>query len=148
LTLIDKVNPYRFKSIVFQNNSNSVLRFIDMVDGEKVVIFTDNFGGGSINGNQLNNTNNAPQNLEIKITDANDFLLNGTAAMNAVFVAPLSNVTVNGNFSFYGAIQSAEQSWLGKAKMNYAENLAGSTPEVTRVADVNFTIKKASQRYR
>lgn len=148
LTLTDKVNPYRFKTLNFRNNSNSKLLFPAMVPGEKVTIYVDNFAGGQLNGNQYVNTNNAPQNVEINITSAANFLLNGTADFHGHFIAPLSFITLNGNFNFHGAIQASQVYVSGNARFNYDEGLAIAVATTPQISDLAFTAKKASQRYR
>lgn len=148
LTLTDKDNPYRFKTLVFQNNSNSRLALVNMVAGEKVTIYADDFAGGSVNGNQLFNTNNSPQNLLVNITGTADVLLNGTAVIQAHIVAPLVAMTLNGNFNFHGAIEASSMNVLGNSKFNYDENIILEGVSPPELSDIAFTIKKASQRYR
>jgi hypothetical protein len=119
-----------------------------MVPGEKVTIYVDNFAGGQLNGNQYVNTNNAPQNVEINITSAANFLLNGTADFHGHFIAPLSFITLNGNFNFHGAIQASQVYVSGNARFNYDEGLAIAVATTPQISDLAFTAKKASQRYR
>ncbi len=146
LTLSDKVNPYRFKEIEFKNQSNARLAFPDMGPNEKVTMFLDNWNGGKVNGNQLFNQNNSPGNLLINITGSSSFHLNGTADMNARFVAPLADIFMNGNFIFHGSVECSEFEASGNARFNYDENINAAA--VPAISDLKITLKKAGQRYR
>jgi hypothetical protein len=151
LTLTDTEHPYRFKVLLFQNNShNSRLAIPILPPEEKVTIYTDSFSGGELNGNQLFNINNAPRNLVIKITSNQSFTLNGTADMNARFIAPASYVVLDGNFSYHGAIEASQLYISGNSRFNYDEgiDITADNPPVPMLSDMKFSLKKASQRYR
>jgi type II secretory pathway pseudopilin PulG len=137
--------PYYIRNLTLQNNSNSKMRFNTTGPGNKYTLYVDNFVGGSINGNQLVGTNLAPHQLEIFLTQDGSLTLNGTASMNGVIVGR-ENHTIrhNGNFPFYGAYRSGTVEVLGNATLGYDEDL-GSSPALS---DINFTLYKASQRYR
>ena len=121
------------------------MSFTTVGPGHKYTLFVDNFVGGSINGNQMISTNLAPNQLEINLTQDGTLTLNGTATMNGVFVGR-ENHTIkhNGNFPFYGAYRSGAVSVIGNAVLGYDEALGAGTA----ISDINFTLFKASQRYR
>jgi hypothetical protein len=113
--------------------------------GNKYTIYVDNFVGGSINGNQLVATNLAPNQLEIYVTTDGTLTLNGTASMNGVItMTENSTIRHNGNFPFYGAYRAGAVNVIGNAVLGYDEGIVG-TPSLS---DINFTLYKASQRYR
>lgn len=139
-------HPYYIQNLILQNNSNSRMSFSTSGPGNKYMIYADNFNGGSINGNLMISTNLAPHQLEIYLTQGGTtFTLNGTATINAVFVGTnTTTIRHNGNFPFYGAYRANTVQVLGNATLGYDEALGGS-PVLT---DINFTLFKASQRYR
>lgn len=146
MTLTDTNNPYRFKTLLFKNNGNSVLTIPTLAPGNKVTIYTDNFDGGSVNGQQMFNTNNAPRCLQINITSNQAIKLNGNADMYVQLIAPTAYVELLGNFDFYGSIEAWRFAVTGNGTFNYDEGIGSpGTPVVT---DMTFAIKKASQRYR
>jgi hypothetical protein len=122
------------------------LAFPTLPPGQKITIYIEQWNSNNrLNGNQLVNTNNPPSALEIYYYGTNDFLFNGTADLNAVFIAPNANVDINGNFNYNGALYSKTLDVTGNARFNFDETLSPGTPEVT---DIRFSLKKASQRYR
>ncbi len=137
--------PYYIQNITPQNNSNSQVFFTTVGPSNKYTLYVDNFMGGQVNGNQLVATNLAPNQLEINLTLDGTLTLNGTAAMNGVFIGR-ENFTIkhNGNFPFYGAYRSGAVSVIGNAVLGYDEALGG----LPVLSDINFTLFKASQRYR
>ena len=137
--------PYYIQNLLPQNNSNSVITFTTVGPGHKYTLYVDNLANGSINGNQLVATNLAPHQLEIFITTNQSLTLNGTAAMNAIIVGGESALFKHlGNFTFSGALRAGAVQITGNAVMGYDEDL-GTTPVLS---DINFTLYKASQRYR
>ena len=122
-----------------------MITFTTVGPGHKYTLYVDNLANGSINGNQLVATNLAPHQLEIFITTNQSLTLNGTAAMNAIIVGGESALFKHlGNFTFSGALRAGAVQITGNAVMGYDEDL-GTTPVLS---DINFTLYKASQRYR
>lgn len=123
-----------------------------VTNGKKVTLYIENLnvtgglpGDSSFNGNELLNTVNAPHQVELVFLGANlEVLLNGTADVSASIIAPNTNVVVNGNFDMYGGIQAKSLDVSGSATLHYDESLGTDLP----VTDINFQLKKASQRYR
>ncbi|HQH25912.1 MAG TPA: hypothetical protein PLP17_00835 [Oligoflexia bacterium] len=146
LVLTDTGYPYRFKKLTFQNNGNAVLATPILPPGHKIEIYVDNFDGGSINGQQMFNLNNAPHTLVVNITSNQSFTLNGTADMNMRLFAPASYVEMLGTFNFHGAIEASRFAVTGNGTFNYDEGC--SAPSAPVVTDMAFSLKKASQRYR
>lgn len=137
--------PYYIKAITPQNNSNSRITFSTVGPGNKYILYVDNFTGGQLNGNQFVGTNLAPHQLEIYLTNTTDFTLNGTATMNGVFTGTTATrFFPNGNFSFFGALRGNVIDVLGNSVLGYDEALGGAPA----LSDINFTLYKASQRYR
>lgn len=138
--------PYRIRSLNFQNNSNSRMTFNTVGPGNKYTIYVDSFAGNQLNGNQFVATNLAPNQVEIYLTNDAAFTLNGTAIMNGVFTARDGNSSFNilGNFSMYGAVRARAISVTGNAVLGYDEGLGAAAS----LSDINFTLYKASQRYR
>lgn len=137
--------PYYIKTLTFQNNSNSKLTFTTVGPGKKYTLYVNSFAGGSFNGNQFAATNLAPNQVELNITADGTLTMNGTAIIHGVINTTANfTVTLNGNFAFYGAIRSNAISVIGNAIFNYDEALgSGST-----LSDLQFSLYKASQRYR
>lgn len=137
--------PYYIKNLLPQNNSNSRITFTTVGPGNKYTLYLDNLANGSINGNQLVGTNLAPHQLEINIVADGSLTINGNASMNAIIIGN-SNHTINysGNFTFHGALRSDAVNVTGNAVMGYDEALGGSPV----LSDINYTLFKASQRYR
>ena len=73
------------------------------------------------------------------------FNINGTASMNGIIVGTQNHtIEHSGNFKFYGALRSNAVNVIGNATLGYDEDIGG-TPVLS---DINFTLYKASQRYR
>jgi hypothetical protein len=144
LTLDTTEHPYHFRTLSFQNNSNSRLKFADLDSADTISLYVENIDGNSFNGNQWYNRNNAPHQIELYITGATTTTLNGTAVMYASIVAPASMINLNGNFNFYGGIKAVAISASGNARLNADETLSASGA----VSDIQYSLRKASQRYR
>ncbi|HMO18999.1 MAG TPA: hypothetical protein PKA63_07790 [Oligoflexia bacterium] len=137
--------PYYIKNLLPQNNSNSRIHFDTVTPDKKYQLYIDNLANGSINGNQLVGTNLAPHQLEIYITAGGLLRLNGTAALHGIITGNVGHtIELLGNFSFYGALRSNTVQVNGNAVLGYDEDLGGE-PVLT---DINYTLYKASQRYR
>jgi len=143
LQLTDTENPYYFKSIDF-GGAHANLDLGVLPPGEKVQIYVEEFDGNTLNGNRLINNSNAPHQLEIYYVGSEELTFNGTSQINAVVYAPNAKVNVLGNFNFYGGILAKELYVGGNSTVNYDE-MMGSTPVFS---DLNFALRKASQRYR
>ncbi|MDD2942499.1 MAG: hypothetical protein PHC51_05960 [bacterium] len=144
LSLTDTTAPYYINEINYGGN-NAVLDFGVIPEGEKVRLYVGRLNSNNhINGNKLFNTANAPHQVEIYYLGTETLVLNGTAEMNAHIIAPNAEVQVNGNFNFYGGIKAKILNILGVAHLGYDEALGMSLG----ISDINFTLKKASQRYR
>lgn len=114
-------------------------------EGSQIKIYVEEIVGDNLNGNMLVNTNNAPNTLKIFYTGTNSFTFNGTASIHTFFDAPYADVTLNGNFNYYGGVTSKTLDIKGNASFYYDEANGGSAPALS---DMNFAIRKASQRYR
>lgn len=143
LTLSDYNNPYYIRTLDFRTNF-AKFNIGNVPEGEKVTIYVEKISNDAINGNQFYNVVNAPHQLIINYIGIDPIRLNGTSDINTVLVAPNSNVEVNGNFNYYGGIYTNQLKVLGHARFNYDEAL-GAMPVLS---DMNFALKKASQRYR
>ena len=138
--------PYHIKTLTLQNNSNSKMTFPTVGTGHKYELHVDKITGDKINGNQLVSTNLAPHQLELYIPKNGTLTLNGTADMNAIITGNSNHTIVySGNFTFYGALRSNAVSVNGNAVLGCDEDIPGGTPILS---DLNFTLYKASQRYR
>ena len=138
--------PYYFRTMTFQNNSNSKMTFTTVGPGNKYTLYVESFAGNQLNGNQWVATNLAPNQVEINLTNDTSFTLNGTAQMNGIFNCN-NNSTANllGNFTFNGAIRCNAITVGGNAVFNYDEGIAATAGALS---DIQFSLYKASQRYR
>lgn len=139
----DYNNPYYIRTLNFQANK-AIFSIAAIPPGEKVTLYVDTLSNDHINGNQFYNPSYAPNQLRLNYTGSQELFLNGTADLNAIITAPNSDVTVNGNFNFYGAIKAQNLYVSGNARINYDEALAGSPV----LSDMSFALRKTSQRYR
>lgn len=144
LTLVDTENPYFIKTLNYTGN-NSSLNFIDIPVDEDIELYIETVDNNHINGNRLFAMNNAPHQVRLYYIGTNPLILNGTAQMNAVVESSYAPVTVSGNFNFYGAIRAPHLLVQGNARINYDEALGAVVPVLN---DMNFSLKKSSQRYR
>ena len=144
LTLSDTSNPYYIRNLDYSGN-NSELAVADIALDEEVEIYVEIVNNDHFNGNRLFNMNNAPHQVRLYYTGDNELKLNGTAQMNLVVESSYAAVDVQGNFNFYGAIRAPQLEINGNARVNYDENLNDTTPVLV---DMNFSLKKSSQRYR
>ena len=137
--------PYFIKTLTLQNNSNSKVTFTTVGPGNKYTLYFNSFAGGSINGNQFFATNLAPNQIEVNIMQDGTLTMNGTATVHGVF-NHTANSTVNllGNFSMFGAIRANAISVGGNAIFNYDEGIGTGGA----LSDIQFSLYKASQRYR
>ncbi|MCB0339191.1 MAG: hypothetical protein KDD53_06290 [Bdellovibrionales bacterium] len=143
LTLTDTVNPYYFRTLSFSAN-NAKFDFGNIPPGQKVTIYMEKTGNDHMNGNEYYNPNNAPHQVEVIYIGTDTFKMNGNADFNAVVISPNADIDVQGNFNFYGGIFAKSIDVSGNALFNYDEGIGG-TPVLS---DMNFAVKKASQRYR
>ncbi len=146
LTIATPNIPYNIKNLTFQNNSNARMAFQVVAPGNKYILNVHNFNGGQFNGNNTLATNLDPCALEFNITNpaAHTLTLNGTAVINGVITtSAAATVSVLGNFNFYGAIRSGNVAITGNATIGDAKCGGGPT-----LNGINFSLTKASQRYR
>ncbi len=143
LYLTDTENPYYFRMLDFRAN---FAKFSPgaVPQGKEVTIYVETISNNAINGNQFYNAASAPHQLKINYIGTAPLKLNGTAALNAFLVAPKVQVTVNGNFNYYGGIKAMSLLFSGNCRPNYDE----SGTAVPALQDMTFSLKKASQRYR
>jgi hypothetical protein len=146
LYLEDTSAPYYFRSMNFGANFARVEFGPGGVVpvGDKVTVYVETMGNDHINGNLFYNPSNAPSQVEIIYVGANDLTLNGTSAINMLLTAPNARTVVNGNFNMHGGIWARDLDVLGRARLWADESVAG----VPVVSDMNFSLKKTSQRYR
>lgn len=148
LEMSDFSAPYYIRNLTHAGNKAKV-DFGSIPTIEKVQIYVEEVymnAQGHVNGNKIIGTNNAPHQMEWYYlgTGAVTLQLNGTTDMYGLIVAPNADVVVNGNFDFYGGILAKSLNVIGNATLHYDERLGVTTvPD-----DLNFSIKKASQRYR
>lgn len=144
LTLTDTAGAYRIKNLVFANANKSVLKFADAPDTEHYKLYVENFNSNKFNGKQFFNNTVPPHQVRLFITGTNSLKLNGGAQINADLIAPYTDITINGNFSFIGGIKAKSIYVSGKAKLIADEAIGGgSAPN-----DFSFSIMKSSQRFK
>ncbi len=143
--LSDPSAAYYIQNLNFVGN-NSSLNFGTVAPGNQVNINILNTvsSNNHLNGNRVLNPNNAPAQVQLNYHGTQEVILNGTANMYMNFTAPNAPVTVQGNFLYYGGIQSKVLSIAGNAELFYDENL-GAVPIIS---DIKFALKQTSQRYR
>ena len=144
LYLSDTENPYYIRTLNFTANF-AKFDIKNVPAGKQVVVYVEKIANDHINGNQFYNSSYAPHMLKINYIGTTALTLNGTADINCQLVAPNIGVTLNGNFNFYGGIIAQSISMIGTATMHYDEAIGPSSPVVT---GLNFSLRKASQRYR
>lgn len=144
LNLTDTHNPYYIKYINF-GGDQAHLDFGSLPQDQQVTLFVEQLNNNyHFNGNNMLNTHNAPHQVWINYLGSEKLYLDGTAAINAVIIAPYAIVDVRGNFNFYGGIQALTLDVGGHARINYDEAL-GYMPVLS---DITYDLKKTSQRYR
>jgi hypothetical protein len=146
LYLEDTTTPYYFRSINFGPNMAQVQFGPGGVVpvGEKVTLYVESISNDQVNGNMFYNQNNAPGQVEVIYIGADNLTLNGTASLNMFLTSPNADVMVNGNFNYYGGIWARQLDIQGKARLWADESVVG----VPVLSDMNFSLKKTSQRYR
>lgn len=146
LFLADTTAPYYFRSLDFGPNAAEVQFGPGGVipPGDTVTVYVEAINNDHINGNTFYNASNAPHQVEIFYLGATELKLNGTADINAMITASNAPVVVNGNFNMYGGIWSTSLDVKGNARL-YADESVGGVPVLS---DMNFALKKTSQRYR
>ena len=143
LQLFDRSAPYYIREIDFQGNFSNI-DFGSIPVGDTVELFVEDFNGTHLNGNRLTNTNNAPHQFELNYLGTDELKLNGTADLNAMVTSPYATVDVRGTFNLHGGVLAKELTIGGTAKVNFDES---ATP-TTAPSDINFALRKTSQRYR
>lgn len=144
LSLTDTTAPYYIRGIDFSGAQGNI-DFGTIPPGEKVTVYVEVPNSNyTLNGNRVINSINAPHQVEIYYVGSTPLTLNGTSVMSATLFAPNAAVTVSGNFNFYGGILAKELLVNGHSTISYDENL-GVVPVLS---DLNFSLRKASQRYR
>lgn len=144
LTLTSTNAPYYFRTLTFQNNSNSQLNVQPSSASGKVEVYVQTITGNALNGNQMINANGRPSRFTLNYLGANALTLNGTAAMNVALVSPNAAVTVSGNFSYSGALLAKELYLTGSGGIHYDEDLKGTGP----VVDIQYRLSEIVQHYR
>ncbi|NLF25010.1 MAG: hypothetical protein GX589_05050, partial [Deltaproteobacteria bacterium] len=112
LSLSDTENPYYFRKLNFNANF-AKFDLKNVPAGKQVVIYVQEINNNHINGNQFYNPTHAPNMLKINYIGTNPLTLNGTADINCQLVAPLINVSLKGNFNFYGGIMAQSIDMVG-----------------------------------
>ncbi|MDC0357213.1 hypothetical protein OAO01_00225 [Oligoflexia bacterium] len=146
LFLADTTTPYIFKFVDFKTNF-AHLSFGpggQIPPGSTVIVFAETINNDHMNGNQFYNALNAPHQVQFNYIGLNNLQFNGTAAFNALTTAPNASIDVNGNFNYYGGIWAKDLMVGGHAELFGDESVAG--PPV--LSDINFALKKTSQRFR
>lgn len=146
LTFDSTAEVYHIRKLEIKGNGN--LAFANVAPGDQITIYVEEIVGDKINGNALYNMNNAPQVLKLYYTGTRAIKLNGTAAFNVCIDSPLANVTLQGNFNFHGGIKAKNLTVTGNSVIFADEAGCGGTTTTSTVSDLNFSLKKASQRYR
>ncbi|MCB0359875.1 MAG: hypothetical protein KDD44_09570 [Bdellovibrionales bacterium] len=146
LTLTDTTAPYYFRNLI-HNGNKAKIAFGPIPDGETIEIYVEGVqmnAAGHINGNKIVNGNNAPHQVIWHYLSGGTLNLEGTTDMSALIIAPSAKVEVQGNFEYYGGILAKQLYVSGNAQLYYDEALGLSSA----VTDLNFTLRKASVRYR
>ncbi|NBW40779.1 hypothetical protein EBR25_07220 [bacterium] len=143
LYLTDTSAPYYFRTLDFGPNK-AKFDIGTVPVGQKVRVYVETLSNGHINGNEFYNSNNAPHQLEIYYLGSDTIRLNGTADINSVLYASNADIDVLGNFNYYGGIFAKSLDVSGSALFFYDEAL-GALPALS---DMNFSVRKASTRYR
>jgi hypothetical protein len=145
LTLNDSSGAYYFRNISLTGN-NANVAIAPATATAQITMYANMLNSNNqINGNRVFNGNNSPHQAQINYYGTEPLTLNGTADMQAFINAPNAHVQVNGNFNYYGAISAKSLDIGGSARINYQEIDLAATAVVS---DVNFSLRKASQRYR
>jgi len=134
--------PYYIKRLDLANNAT--LLFQPDNAAKPIQIYVEEIVGNRFNGTQYLNSAGTPKNLMIYYLGTTDLILNGSAAIQAGFVAPKAGVTVQGSFEFYGALLAKRLTLTGSGKIHYDESLAGQGS----ISDMQYKLHDFSQRYR
>ena len=143
---LSDIKAYYFKDLNLVGN-NAKIALENLESNKYVMIFTETMGNNHINGNQYYNPRNAPHQLVLNWLSTADVILDGTASFNVFIVAPKANVRTLGNFIFYGGIAAKTLVFSGDDRPN-ADETGIQIPAAPVLTDMNYTLKKASQRYR
>lgn len=143
LTLRSTDFAYYIDVLSFANSSNARLNISPNPSTGAVTLYTRNFSGGTINGNNLFNVNNRPSQFRLYYLGTNALTFNGTAAMNASVVAPYADVTISGNFTFQGGIIAKSLTFTGNGSIHYDESLGG-----TALQGLTYRMRDQIQYYR
>ena len=143
LTLDTTDYQYFFKSIVFKHNT-STINVSPATSGEVVELYTEEFDGGKLNGNQAVNASGDPGEFTIYYLGTDTLTLNGNADMNLAMVAPNARVAILGNFDFFGALLAKELNLSGSGAVHYDESLGGGGA----IVDVKYRQNSVQQNYR
>lgn len=143
LTLDATNAPYYIKTLILQNNSNSVLDVQPNPANGTVELWVEEIVGDGFNGNQVVNSNH-PTSFFIYYLGSNPLTLNGNADMNSALVAPNAAVSVLGNFDYHGALLAKELTLSGSGLIHYDESLGGGG----KISDVQYKLEELVQRYR
>jgi hypothetical protein len=122
---------------------NGTLNFAPNPNNGTITLYVQNLNGGSINGNQVLNTNNKPYQLRIHYLGNTSLTMNGSAAINAFMIAPYASVTVQGNFTYSGGLKALDLTFTGSGNVHYDESGSIST-----INGVQYTIRNAMEHYR
>lgn len=137
---------WHFQTLDLANNAH--LNFGPVPVGKTLRITVDNIVGNKFNGNQVLNSGNAPHQVEFFYSGSNTLTLNGTADLNMAFNAPNANVNISGDFIFSGAMYANNLNVTGNATLYYDPDSFSAVSSSMVVTDLNFALRKASQRYR
>jgi hypothetical protein len=145
--------PYNIQKLVWGGN-NAKLSFgaIPETPVEKVVTlnveFLDGQGGNAnrsaLEGGKTINSNNAPHQLVVNYTGTLPLDIGGNVSIGANVTAPSADVTVIGTAAFFGSIKAQRLTVSGNGNLYYDEALGVVSP----ISDINYELKKTSQRYR
>ncbi|MCI5066017.1 hypothetical protein MRY87_09860 [bacterium] len=148
LILNDTSTDYKFRSFDFGNNAT--IRFQPGTNAnDKITMYVEEIAANNnrsqLNASQVINIDNKPSQLLIYYYGPKDLKINGNSDTYAFIVAPNADVELLGNGDYYGGLKAKTFYVNGNGSFNYDETGGAGNPAVS---DMNYTLKKASQRYR
>lgn len=119
LTLDTTEFPYFFKTIVFDDAATSKIQASPSPTTEPVTLYIESITGNTINGDQLNTTNDLPVDLQVYYLGSTDITIGGATAMHLAIASPNASVVTDGTFDFFGSLSAKSLSLQSTGNVHY-----------------------------
>lgn len=150
--ILDGKGEYQFRTLIFEDPVTSKIEFrldpgekLDISDPDfKIKAIVGSFNGNTFNTSQFLNTGNLPAKIQLEISGTSAITISGeeNTEIRLDLKAPDTDLTLEGNFGFFGSIRARSLQVYDSVKIHVDEDIAPPTGD----PDLVFWIDRAIQR--